>query len=68
MKKTTFFVRIFGISHCIFTQISIERAHWMQNSILHQQVPTLHTFDKLEYPKNKKYMKNHDNDIIITFF
>ena len=31
IKKTTFFVRIFDISPCVFTQISIERAHWMQN-------------------------------------
>ena len=28
-KKTTFFVRIFDISHCVFTQISIGRARWM---------------------------------------
>ena len=35
LKKTTFFVRIFDISHCVFTQISIGRAHWMWNLILH---------------------------------
>ena len=35
IKKTTFFVRIFDISPCVFTQISIERARWMQNLILH---------------------------------
>ena len=34
-KKTTFCVHILDISHCIFTQISIRRARWMQNSILH---------------------------------
>ena len=28
MKKTTFFVRIFDISPCGFTQIPSERAHW----------------------------------------
>ena len=27
LKKTTSFVRIFDISHCVFTQISIGRAH-----------------------------------------
>ena len=33
-----------------------------------QRVPTQHTFDGLRYPKNKKYLKKHDDDIIITFF
>ena len=33
IKKTTFFVRIFDISHCVFTQIAIGRAHWMRNLI-----------------------------------
>ena len=31
IKKTTFFVRIFDISPCVFTQILIERARWMLN-------------------------------------
>ena len=31
IKKTTFFVLIFDISPCDFTQISIGRDHWMQN-------------------------------------
>ena len=35
LKKTTFFVRIFDISHCVFTQISIGRARWMRNQIPH---------------------------------
>ena len=34
-KKTTFFVRIFDISPCVFTQISGGRAHWMKNLIPH---------------------------------
>ena len=34
-KKKQFFVRIFDISPCVFTQISIERAHWMRNFIPH---------------------------------
>ena len=29
IKKTTLFVRIFDISPCVFTQISIGRARWM---------------------------------------
>ena len=35
LKKTTFFVCIFDISHCVYTQIPSGRAHWMQNLILH---------------------------------
>ena len=31
IEKTTIFVRIFDISSCVFTQISIGRACWMQN-------------------------------------
>ena len=64
LKKATFFVRIFDISHCVFTQISIGRARWMRN----QRVPTLHTFEGPRYPKNKKCLKKHDDDVIITFF
>ena len=33
-----------------------------------QRVPTLHTFDRPRYPKNKKYLKKRDDEIIITFF
>ena len=31
IKKTTFFVRIFNVSPCGFSQISIGRAPWMRN-------------------------------------
>ena len=31
IQKTTFFICIFDISPCVFTQISIERARWMWN-------------------------------------
>ena len=31
IKKTTFLVFIFDISPCVFTQISIGGARWMQN-------------------------------------
>ena len=34
---------------------------WMRNLILH-------TFDGPCYPKNKKYLKKCDDDVIITFF
>ena len=33
-----------------------------------QRVPTRHTFDGPRYPKNKKYLKKCDDDVIITFF
>ena len=33
-KQTTFCVCIFDISPCVFTQISISRARWMQNQLL----------------------------------
>ena len=33
-----------------------------------QQVPTHHTFYGLRYPKDKKYLKKCEDDIIITFF
>ena len=31
IKKNTFFYRVFDIYPCVFTQISIGRAHWMWN-------------------------------------
>ena len=33
-----------------------------------QWLPTQHTFDGLRYPKNQKYLKKRDVDVIITFF
>ena len=33
-----------------------------------QRVPTLNTFDGPRYPKNKKYLKKCDDDVIIMFF
>ena len=33
-----------------------------------QRVPTRNTFDGPRYPKNKKYLKKCDDDVIITFF
>ena len=32
-----------------------------------QRVPTRHTFDRACYLKNKKYLKNCDDDVILTF-
>ena len=67
-KKTTFFVRIFDISPCVFTQISSRRAHWMHNLIPHPKSTHTAYFDGPCYPKNKKYLKKRDDDVIITFF
>ena len=33
-----------------------------------QRVPTRHTFDGSPYPKNKKYLKKRDDDVIIMLF
>ena len=33
-----------------------------------QRVPTRHTFDGPHYPKNKKYLKKWNDDVIIPFF
>ena len=33
-----------------------------------QQVPTRHTFHGPRYPKNKKYLKKQNDDVIISFF
>ena len=33
-----------------------------------QRVPTWHNFHRPRYPKNKKYLKKHDNDVIIMFY
>ena len=68
IKKTTFFVRIFNITPCAFTQIPNRRARWMHNLIPHPTSTTVHTFDRPHYPKKKKYLKKCDDDIIITFF
>ena len=41
MKKTTFCVRIFDISPYVFTQILIERDHFIHNIIMHP--PSTHS-------------------------
>ena len=51
-EKKYFFVRIFDISPCVFTQISIETYQFCI-----QRVPIMHTFNGPRYPKNKKYLK-----------
>ena len=54
LKKTTFFVRIFDISHCVFAQISIGRACWMRNQIPHPMSSPDRNLSK----NTGKYVKN----------
>ena len=66
--KNYFFVCIFNISPCSFTQIPSERARWMQNLIPH---PTsIHTayFWWTPLPQKQEIAENRDDDVIITFF
>ena len=74
-KKTTFCVRIFDISHCVFTQISIGIARWMQNLIPHPK--STHTayfwqtpayFWQTPLPQKQEIPEKCDDDVIITFF
>ena len=52
IKKTTFFVRIFDISPCVFSLISTGRVRWMHNLIQH---PTsTHTTYFLQTPLPQK--------------
>ena len=76
-KKTTFFVCIFEISPCVFTQISLGRTRWMQNLILHPTSTHWAYFWRNPLPpktrntwKNvmMKYLRKRDDHIIITFF
>ena len=61
IKKTTFFVCIFDISLCVFTQILIERASWMWNLVLH---PTSSPDRKLS--KNTgRYVENTNKKVFL---
>ena len=62
IKKLLFFC-IFDISPRVFTQFSIERAHWMWNLILH---PTSSTDWNLS--KNTgRYVKNTNKNVVFFF-
>ena len=54
IKKTTLFVCIFNIFPCVFTQISIGRARWMQNLIPHPTSSPKRNLSK----KIGRYVKN----------
>ena len=67
LKKTTFFVRIFDISPCVFTQISSGRACGMWNLIPHQTSTHTAYFWWTPLPQKQEIPEKCDDDII-TFF
>ena len=75
IKKTTFFVCIFDISPCVFTQIISERDRWMRIKSLDaefnstsNEYPHCITLTDPATPKTRNTWKKHDDDIIITLF
>ena len=68
MKKTTFFVHIFDISLCVFTQIPSTRARWMQNLILHPTSTHITYFWQTVLPQKQEIAEKCDDDIIIIVF
>ena len=58
-QKKLFFVRIFDISPCVFTQISSERDQWMQNLIPHPTIPIAQNLSK----KTEIYVENTNKTV-----
>ena len=68
IKKTIFFI-IFSTYLPVFLLKFRSRENVGCGIKFHiQRVPTRHTFDGHHEPKNKKYLKKCDDDIIIPFF
>ena len=67
-QKNYFFVRIFDISPCVLLKFWSREIIRCEIKFCIQRVPTLHTFDGPRYPKNKKYLKKQNDDVIIPFF
>ena len=63
IKKSTIFVCIFNISHYVFTQISIEKAHWMWNLILHPMTSPGRNLSK----NTGRYVKNTNKKVVFFF-
>ena len=63
IKETNFFVWIFDIYPHVFTQILIERAHWMQNLIPH---PT-NSPDRNLSKNTRRYVENTNKKIVFFF-
>ena len=67
--KKLLFLFIFSTYHPVFLQKF--QAGRLVGCIIQfciQRVPTLHTVDGPRYPKNKKYLKKQNDDVIIPFF
>ena len=62
MKKL-FFVRIFDISPCVFTQIPRGRARWMSNLIPHPTSSPAQTLSK----NARRYVENTNKKIVFFF-
>ena len=68
IKKTTFLFVFFTYLRVFLLKLrSIELVR-SKLKLCIQWVPTQNTFDRPRYPKNKKYLKKHDDDVIVTFF
>ena len=63
IKKTTFFVHIFDISPWVFTQISIKRAHWMRNLMLHP----VSSLDQNLSKNIGRYVENTNKKVVFYF-
>ena len=68
IKKTTFLFVFFTYLRVFLLKLRSGELVRSKIKLCIQRVPTLHTFDGPCYPKNKKYLKKRDDDIIITFF
>ena len=63
INKTNFFVCIFELSPCVFTQISIGRARWMQNLIPHPMSSPDQNFSK----NTGRYVENTNKKVVFSF-
>ena len=61
IKKNYFFVRFFDIHPYVFTQISMETAHWMQNSIPHPMSTQPAYFWQPPIPQKQEIPKKSDD-------
>ena len=68
IKKTTFLFIFSTYLHVFLIKFRSGELVGCGIKFYIQRVPTLHTFDGPCYPKNKKFLKKCDDDVIITFF
>ena len=67
-KKTTFLFVLLKYLLVFLLKFRLRELVGCRIKFRIQQVPTRHTFDGPRYPKNKKYPKKWNDDIIIPFF